>query len=408
MTADVASPTLSVVHVITGLRMGGAERHVQRLATLGRHANRVVALYEDGPVGEELRRAGVPVHLLCPRPPGDQARSPRPGQLAAILRLTALLRRWRPDVVHVHLLSGQAIGLPAARLAGVPVRVSTEHSVMDGEIEGRPATGGLRLLYRVLERLSSRTVAVSATTRRRLVRDWGLAGDRIEVIGLGVDLDRMAHRPQERSAARARLGISPGEVVTGAVGRLAPVKRFDVLLRAMIPLLRTRQYRLVIVGEGELWPALAELVHREGLADRVLMTGPRDDLHRLLNAFDVFASTSRAETFGLAVVEALANGLPTVVEQCPAVDDLELRCDALVRVPHPLPEPDEAEQLRAAIVRLGGLGRRPAAPALQRYSARARVRDVDDLYERLLAGGPVNPAWIPASAGSSGSAGPTA
>lgn len=402
------------MHVITGLRMGGAERHVQRLATLGRHRNRVIALYEAGTVGDELRDAGVPVDLLCPGGPAT-----RLDRLAAIPRLAARLRRLSPDVVHVHLLSGQAIGLPAARLAGVPVRVSTEHSVMDGEMEGRPATRPLRLLYRGLERLTTRTVAVSGTTRRRLVQDWGLRPERVEVIDLGVDLDRLRFRPEDRAAARARLGISPGEIVTGAVGRLTAVKRFDVLLRALAPLLRAGGHRLVIVGEGEMRPELDNFVRREGLAEQVVLAGPRDDLDRLLNAFDVFASTSRAETFGLAVVEALANGLPSVVEQCPAVDDLGLSSPALIRILHPLREQDEAAGLRAAVATLGGMGRQQVAPALRRrYCAQARVRDVDDLYERLtgLPGAPDpapggelgSPAWIPASAGSTGSAGPTA
>jgi glycosyltransferase involved in cell wall biosynthesis len=194
------------------------------------------------------------------------------------------------------------------------------------------------------------------------------------------------------------------------VGRLDPVKRFPVLLRALLPWLAGDDRYLVVVGDGPGRADLERLARDGGVADRVRLLGPRTDLARLLSAFDVLASPSRDETYGIAVVEAVANGLPVVYAQCPALDDVGLVAPSLVRLPErpapgtaPGPGPtttttDAADEvdLREAVQALltatwtpdPAAARRERVPSAltDRYDVGRRTADVDDLYVRFLGG----------------------
>lgn len=296
-----------VLHVITGLEHGGAER---QLALLLRHlpvACEVATLTRTGTLGTEIRRTGVPVHEIGMRGNRD---------LAALPRLARLIRRGRYDIVHTHLYRACVYGRIAARLAGTARVIATEHSLGDGHIEGRATTRGVRALYRATERLGHATIAVSPTVAARL-RGWGVRPGRITVIPNGIDAAAFAFDAARRAATRRRLGIRPDEPVVGAVGRLVPTKRFDLLIEAAA---RLDGARLLLVGAGPMRGALERLAHEHRVP--VIFTGGTSDVAGALAAMDVLAAPSVQETFGLGVLEALAAGLPVRYTACPALDDL--------------------------------------------------------------------------------------
>ncbi|WP_175412827.1 glycosyltransferase [Streptomyces sp. TRM64462] len=304
---------MNVLHIITGLGVGGAE---QQLRLLLRHLpvrSSVVTLTNPGAVADALRADGVPVTHLGMRGNRD---------LAALPRLARLIRRGRYDVVHTHLYRACVYGRIAARLAGVRHVVATEHSLGAAQIEGRPLKPGARALYLATERLGTATVAVSDTVARRLTA-WGVRPSRLHVVPNGIDASGFAHDERARDAARRRLGLAPDIFVAGGVGRLAPGKRFDTLIRALAELRGDEDVRLLLVGDGPERPRLEWLARACGVADRVVWAGEvTGDLPALLAAMDGFVSPSADEAFGLAVVEALAAGLPVRYVTCPALDDL--------------------------------------------------------------------------------------
>jgi glycosyltransferase involved in cell wall biosynthesis len=374
---DPAAPRfpagLRVVHIIAALGPGGAERQVEQLVLRSADDRvSVVCVYGGGLVAESLRAAGIEVSVL-----GIHGW----GKLLAPLRLIRLLRQAGPDVVNVHLLAGQLWGIPAARLAGVRVVVSTEHSLMDDSIEGRPLRLWLRVVYRLLTALSSHTVAVSATGLRRL-RAWGVADSRMSVIDNAVDLTGAAFSAERRRAVRRELGVEASTVVIGAVGRLERVKRFHVLIEAAAPLLRPGGACLVVVGQGSEHEALVATAERLGVGAGVRLLGARADVLAVLDAFDVFASPSLDETFGIAVLEAVANGLPTLYGQCPALEDLGSTAGTRVSA-----GADEVgawtRALRTAMV---DVSRRAVPPELRgRYDAECVAAAYRSLYVGLLA-----------------------
>jgi len=382
-----ADRRLRVVHVITTLTTGGAERQLEWLTSHTAHEPHVIALYGAGAVGESIERAGVPVQVLGM----DGWR-----KALAVPRLARAIRRLRPDVVHVHLLSGQLWGIPAARLAGVRTVVSTEHSLMDASIENRPLTERLRRLYLALARMATRTVAVSPTTRDRLI-GWGVPADRITVIDNGIDFDVLAYSADGRRRVRAELGIEPGTVVLGAVGRLEPVKRFPQLLDAVAEGLRPGVLELVIAGDGPLRSSLLRQAETLGVADAVHLLGPRPDVPDVLSAMDMLISPSRDETFGMAVIEGLGSGLPVAYAQCPALDRLARTPAWALALSGPADPVDvadpEAEAIRAAVGRLparrGAAAnatpvRHPVPPVLiDAYGISATSAALDRLYTQL-------------------------
>src|SRR5262245_11413481 len=134
---------MKVLHVITGLGVGGAEMQLRSLLRHSRHDADVVTLYNPGPVADRMAQDGVQVRDLAML---------RNTQLSALPRLLRVIRSGHYDVVHTHLYRSQIYGQPAARLAGTPVVVTTEHSIGETHIERRKMTAGVRALYLAAER----------------------------------------------------------------------------------------------------------------------------------------------------------------------------------------------------------------------------------------------------------------
>ncbi|MFF7768225.1 glycosyltransferase [Streptomyces massasporeus] len=310
---------MKALHIITGLGVGGAE---QQLRLLLRHLPLdcdVVTLTNPGTVAAGLAADGVRVLDLGMAGNRD---------LGALPRLVRVIRSGGYQLVHTHLYRACLYGRIAARLAGVRAVVATEHSLGDSQMEGRPLNAGVRALYLAGERLGRTTVAVSPTVAERLKR-WGVPGPRIEVVPNGIDVARFRFDAARRHDTRRRLGLPDDAYVIGAVGRLAPGKRFGALIRALAQL--PDDHWLLLVGGGSEEDVLRRTARAAGVADRVLFTGerpcvpdgtPGPDLPSLTCAMDVLASPSPEEAFGLAIVEALASGLPVLYASCPALEDL--------------------------------------------------------------------------------------
>ncbi|MFD0311642.1 glycosyltransferase [Streptomyces sp. NPDC127119] len=376
---------MKALHVITGLGVGGAEQQLRLLVRNLPVECDVVTLTNPGAVAEGLVADGVRVTHL-----GIQGNR----DLAALPRLARLIRRGRYDLVHTHLYRACVYGRTAARIAGVRAVVATEHSLGDSQMEGRRLTPGVRALYLASERLGRSTVAVSPTVAERL-RRWGVPGPRIEVVPNGIDVDRFRFDAARRESTRRRLGLPQGAYVVGGVGRLTAGKRFEVLVRALAEL--PDDVWLLLVGGGPEENVLRRAAQRMGVADRVLFTGERPngpasqgaaggsdlDLPSLTGAMDLLASPSAEEAFGLAVVEALAAGLPVLYVSCPAVDDLPRDAAPFARRVQ-----GGADSFVRAVrqARAQGPGPRSAPEAAHHYSIARSADRLMDIYTAATLG----------------------
>jgi glycosyltransferase involved in cell wall biosynthesis len=356
-----------VLHVITGLAAGGAEQHVRLLVRHSSADAEVAALTNPGTVAAALRAEGVRVHEIGMRGNRDPS---------GVARLVRLMRRGRFDLVHTHLFRAGVHGRVAARLAGVRAVVASEHSLTERRIEGRSVSAGVRALYLATERLGRVTIAVSSAVAQRLAA-LGVPADRVVVVPNGIEPESLRYDPDRRRRVRADLGIAPDAFVVGAIGRLVSWKRFDVLLAALDG---TPDAVALLVGAGPMRAALQRQARDLGLAPRVRFTGECTDVAGMLSAMDVLASPSLGETFGLAVVEALASGLPVIYASCPALEELPAGAAHGARR-----LPSDASALRTALAAemASGPRRLPPPAAVAHYDAARLAGRIDEIYDAV-------------------------
>ncbi|MGY0197643.1 glycosyltransferase family 4 protein [Leptothrix sp. BB-4] len=301
---------MKVMHVIIGLGIGGAELMLRRLVMAQQQAT-VVSLTRVGPVGEMLRSAGIEVIALGNRGVWDLPR--------VFLALFRLLRVRRPEVVQTWMVHADLIGGLAARLAGIRAVI---WGIRTTDFQG--SSRGTRLIRWLCARLSSvipASIACAAEASRRSHEAIGYDGSRMVVIPNGFDVGRFKPDPERRRQVRGRLGIGDAEILIGHVGRWNDAKDHPNFVRAAATLQSGRDpalpspLRFIMVGrnvDGQN-SVLQQAISASGCQDRFLLLGERDDVHDLLQAFDLFCLSSRTEGFPNVVGEAMSSGVPCVV-----------------------------------------------------------------------------------------------
>lgn len=282
-----------VVRLVPTLDFGGVE---SRIALQAAHAGReridlhVVTFWKDGWAGARVREAGIPVHVLGENP---SVRNPR-----ATWALVRLLRELRPDVLHASIGEANLHGALAGALARVPRRLIEE--------VGMPARRRAgRLAFRQAANAVDLVVGVSKATCRYLVEVERLPAAKVHLLyncGKPGFFDGV-----ERSPRIDR----PFRIFTA--GRLVEVKNQAMLIDAFAALHRTHpETELVIAGEGELRETLEAHARHAGVADAVRILGFRRDIRELLDASDVFVLPSHTEGCSVALIEAMATGIPVL------------------------------------------------------------------------------------------------
>jgi glycosyltransferase involved in cell wall biosynthesis len=285
---------MKVWHVDTAATWRGGQNQVL-LTALGQSARGdavTVVGRAGGALESRARAAGLTVRPLSFR--GDV-------WPPAILGLARGLARERPDVVQLHDPHAASNGLLAARLAGSPRPLVVATRRVDFPLRG-PLS---RRKYRGCDRVIAVSRAIAG-----VLAAGGIPGDRVRVVYEGVP-DR-APQPGGREALLA-LGVPPGSPVVGNVAALTGHKDHATLLEAAAIVLRASpDARFVIVGEGPLRGELEARARESGVGGRVLFAGFRDDVDRLLPAFDVFCLSSRLEGLGTSLLDAMAFARPIV------------------------------------------------------------------------------------------------
>lgn len=379
---------MHLVHVITGLDVGGAETMLYRLAgALGSRGfrQRVVSLTSLGPVAARLERLGVP----C------QAIGMRRGILGAakLLSLARLLRDWRPDVVQTWMYHADLVGGIAARLAGHAKVVWGIHaSRLDADITRWTTFATLRACALLAGRVPDEIICVSQTSRDFHLQR-GYPARKLLVVPNGFDLASCKPDPSVRRAVRRDLEVSDETVLVGLVARVHPQKDHRTFIRAAQLLSRRHpEVRFLLCGSGATPDndALVGTIVDHGVCDRFLLLGARDDVPRLLNGLDIAALSSMCgEAFPLAIGEAMASGVPCAVTD--VGDSASLVGDTGRVVP-----PRDAAALATAIeelVTLGPDGRRQlGASARARIEAHYALPQIaarySDVYRHVAAGVP--------------------
>jgi glycosyltransferase involved in cell wall biosynthesis len=366
---------LRILFIVPDLGTGGAERHVVTLAPAldpARFDVSVVCIGDEGALFPALAERGVPARALHSR------RRP----LRALAELVRIMRAERPDVVITRGYNADTLGRIAAALTRVPRAVVWVHNATD--ITPRGAVR--RAVYRLLDPATGAYYGVADAQRGYLVDELGFTADKIEIVENGVDPD--VFRPVgvgERARAAAVLGIPEESPTVGVLAVLRPEKDHATALRAMklvadeIP-----DARLVLIGDGPLRGPLEELAQELGIAAHVVFAGARSEVAHLLATVDVALLTSYTECFPMAVLEAMACGVPVVATEVGGIPemvedgigghlvpprDARATADALIKV---LRDPGRASVM----------GRAARERVVQRFTLERSVREAGSTLER--------------------------
>lgn len=379
---------IRILHVIPTLGRGGAERQLVDLVSntdSSRYEHVVCHLQLPDAFAADLRLAGQRVI-------GLQLTGKRPW-MAAVRKLIPLIRAERPDVIHTWLYDANVcVRLARAAVGDVPLITSLQLADYDPEtIQAsrwpQMKVRGLCWLDRMTARRArpffvacSHFVAESA--RKRL----GVPNSRIRVIYNSVDPRTVRCGAEEPARLRQALGIPADGVVFLNVGRLDPQKGQTWLLHAFERVAaRIPSAYLAIAGDGPLAPELRQLAHGLGVESRIRFLGIRTDIGACLGMADVFVFPSLFEGFGIALVEAMFQGLPCIAARVGPLPELitEGKSGLLI-------SPGSVDHLAEAMETLGAdpllrheLGRRGQQDAAARFHTERIMPQWEELYSDL-------------------------
>jgi len=378
-TRELPRPARKVFYLLDSLDVGGTETQAVELACRISAAGYDVTLgclRAQGPLLEKLQGTDVEVKEFHPQGGIDS-----PAGLYQMLRLSWFLRREKFDIVHTHDLWSNLLGVPAARLAGVPAIVSSRRDLAHFDWY----QGKRRRWLRRVQNLSAAVLANATSIQDRLIADDGFASGKLRVIRNGIDIERFKV-PRDRVRLFPEVGNAKLIVLVGNMH--TDVKGHPWLIEAAKAIVQQdfSSVRFILVGDGGQRAAFEKQVATLGLERNFLFLGRRSDVAEILVCCDIAVLPSRAEGLSNSLLEYMAAGLPVIASKVGG--NAELVQDGVTGL---LVPPEDSPALAAALLRClhdPGLSHRMAKNGhefvAQNYSFERLLREVDALYSELL------------------------
>jgi glycosyltransferase involved in cell wall biosynthesis len=262
------------------------------------------------------------------------------------VKLAGILREKDIDILHCQKHKPTLYGTLAALFAGnVPV-ISHVHGL------SRTRSWNRRMTNWFILRHVRKIIAVSDSVRSDIIgSNWGIPPEKVVTVKNCIDLKTFDAVTISKAEARLKLGIPEDEIVFGTVGRLAATKGQTYLIEAFAKVReKIRNARLIIVGDGPLFRELEKKAIDSGVSPWVLFTGYRNDIFELLKAFDFFILPSLAEGLSIALLEAMASGLPVIASNVGGKPEVFGICDCGRLVP-----PRDVNALSVAMLEISAL-----------------------------------------------------
>lgn len=288
---------MNILQISSASSFGGGERYVADLtnALVARGHDVYVAVRPGSPLPPHLQLSPEKILTLPLRNALD---------VQTARELEKFVRRKAIEVIHAHMARDYSLASYAARRNHQTKFIATRHVLFK-----------LNRLHRHTLARATRVIAVSQAVARELRASQIVSNDQIAVIHNGIDVDRIKRTCDglHPGLFLNTIGMPGGGPLVGSIGELRTLKRHDDFIRAAAIILKEfPETQFVLAGVGEIREQLEKLVAELGLTDHFHFLGWRDDADKLLCAMDVFVSASETESFGLAIVEAMAAGTAVV------------------------------------------------------------------------------------------------
>lgn len=368
---------MRVLFLSTSMGMGGADQQLlsaaRKLRSRG-HEVLIVSLTPLGPMGLEAKSIGIPTQSLEMRRGFPDPRG--------LVRLGRLVRTWKPDVLHSHMVHANLMARVLRLFVPIPAMISTIHNIYEG--------GRLRMAaYRLTNRLVDQMTIISEAAADHFITEGIVPRELLRVVPNGVDTDLFREvLPEARDAVRRSLGLER-EFVWLAVGRFEIAKDYPNMLRAFA---RVREQHprsvLLLVGRGSLQGETEALVQALDLTSQVRFLGVRDNVPEVMSAADAYVMSSAWEGMPMVLLEAAAAGLPIVATHVGGNREVVCNEESGFLVP-----PRAPDQLGLAMLRLmetseahrRSMGDRGRQHVRANYSLGRLVERWEDLYGEVLA-----------------------
>lgn len=370
------SGPIKIFYFIDSLHLGGSENQLVQMALRldrARFKVTVGCLHAEGPLVEPLQKAGIEVVEFDPK--GGVG---SPSSLWPMLRLSSFLRRKRFDVVHTFDLYSNLMGLPAAWLARVPLRISSRRDLGSWWWY----TPSRRRVLRLILARSHVMVTNSEAARKYVVRENQYPLKNIRVVRNGIDIEHFASIGAERMQVLP--GLSEGDKIVTMVANMNSERKghAELVGAAGVVCTQVPEAKFVLVGDGRERAGLEQQVQETGLQGKVIFLGRRTDVPEILKCSDLCVLPSWAEGLPNVVMESVAVGKPVVATHVGGIPEIIEDGVSGLLVP-----PRDPAALAAAIIRLledpnlaRGMARVALGTLRERFSFSRVIQELEDLY----------------------------
>ncbi len=374
---------LKILHIITGLRTGGAERVLYNLLYGGlaeRFNCHIISLSDEGTVGSQISELGVPVTTLG-------MRNGRPS-LKGLIKLRMVVRKFRPALIQGWMYHGNlAASLARTMAAERPVLSwNIRHSLYDLGHEKQMTKQIIRTNR--LFSFAPDALLYNSEISRKQHEEFGFTSLNGRVIPNGIDIHKFCFSGEARKRVRSELGISAQAKVVGHVARLHPMKDHPVFLRATVDLaLRYPETHFLLSGLGvSLENTAVEQLIPMQVRDRFHLLGECVNVEELMSAMDIFClSSAWGEAFPNVIGEAMATGLPCVATD---IGDSAIIISKTGVVVQPQDEKALAAGIESfltmSLKEYRTLGESACARIEANYSLEYSIKQYAALYEKLM------------------------
>lgn len=301
---------MKILYVVTALANGGAERVVCDLADeMFKRGHEIKIAYLIGDVITRPEHQEIELIKVNLNDVGTL--------LPAYIKLAKVIKKFRPDVVHSHMVHANILTRLVRISTPIDKLISTAHSNNEG--------GALRMLgYRVTHRLANLSTNVSQKATQAFENMGAVPKDGMRTVYNGISLEKFNHIPEARARLEKELDLNKSCKVVLAVGRFNEQKDYPNLLQAISLLKKEVNYpfKVIIAGDGELSELVEEKIDSLSLKEDVLLLGRRTDIPELMSAADLFVLPSKYEGFGLVIAEAMACECLVVATDCGGVAEV--------------------------------------------------------------------------------------
>jgi glycosyltransferase involved in cell wall biosynthesis len=374
-----------VFHVITKLELGGAQKvTLMLLERFSRdHYELGLATGPDGILVERANRIPSLSRFWIP----NFVREVRPIQdLLALFQLWRVFRRERPDIVHTHSAKAGILGRLAAKLAGVPIIFHTYHGFGFNDLQKRIVKNFYVLLERIMGRVTTQTVVVSYATGHTAEKARIVRKDNWMLCRAAIPLDEFM-KPGPRRTKVREWNIPENKVIVGMIAcfkpQKAPIDFVDVAARV---LKETDRAHFVMIGDGELRPAIEARIRELGVTGHITLLGWRQDMPEVYRNIDIVMLTSLWEGLPCVFSEAMACELPLVATDVDGARDAIIEGDnGFLHPPH------DIESMATSALKLINdsalreqMGRRGKSRVME-FDITTSVATLEAAYQKYLA-----------------------